>query len=58
MPSHILSPSVIVRREGTLNLYELGSNNKYHLVRVVKEIPSNWTYKLQTHSWYPPTLDK
>jgi hypothetical protein len=53
-----LSPSVIQEGfEGTLNLFELGQDNKYKFVRVVTEIPSFWTYKLQTHSWYPPTLE-
>ena len=30
---------------GALNLFELGTDNKYHFVRVVNEIPLNWTYK-------------
>jgi hypothetical protein len=40
--SHTLIQSGI---GGALNLFELGPDNKYHFVRVVNEIPLNWTYK-------------
>jgi hypothetical protein len=29
---------------GVFNLFKLGSDNKYHFVRVVTEIPLDWKY--------------
>ena len=41
---------------GALNLFELGPDNKYHFVRVVNEIPLNWTYKPPHHPPLPKEL--